>query len=402
MKLKLTIFFLFSVLTIFGQSPDGLKEILTIKSKIYNKERKIAVYLPPNYQEAKNEKLQVAYVFDAQWEPMFNYVSNSISYLSAIGELNKMIVVGIYTENRPKEFVPMPTSEEEKKNWNEKPDFGFSALLDQHLIEEVFPLIKQKYNTNDYKLAIGHSLGGTYLLNSFAENKHIFNSYIAISPNLTYDENEIQKKIKRLINSANEINSFLNISVGDADKTEKSFTAGIRLLDTILQSKKANGLKFKFDYLKDATHMSSPFKEIPLALIEFSKTLQQPNTEEISTMLKNKKILFSLQLKSYYQNISNWVGYSYLPYEGQLNSLAYSILDKNPDEGLSVINWALELYPDGINLYDSKAEILEHLNRTQEAKETLKVGLQKLEKLKIDKSEYSNFKNILEKHLNKN
>ncbi|MFH6999251.1 alpha/beta hydrolase-fold protein [Flavobacterium sp. FlaQc-57] len=402
MKLKLTIFFLFSALTIFGQSPDGLKEILTIKSKIYNKERKIAIYLPPNYQEVKNEKLQVVYVFDAQWEPMFNYVSNSISYLSAIGELNKMIVVGIYTENRPKEFVPMPTSEEEKKNWDEKPSFGFSTLLDQHLTEEVFPLIKEKYNTNDYKLAIGHSLGGTYLLNSFAENKHIFNSYIAISPNLTYDENEIQKKIKRLINSTSEINSFLNISVGDTDKTEKSFTAGIRLLDTILQSKKVNGLKFKFDYLKDATHMSSPFKEIPLALIEFSKTLRQPNAEEISKMLENKEITFTLQLKSYYQNISNWVGYSYLPYEGQLNNLAYSILLKDPDEGLNIINWALELYPNGINLYDSKAEILEQLNRNQEAKETLKVGLQKLEKLKIDKTEYSNFKNILEKHLNKN
>lgn len=401
MKLKLTIFFLFSALSIFSQSPDGLKEVLTIKSKIYNKERKIAVYLPPNYQDIKNEKLQVVYVFDAQWEPMFNFVSNSISYLSAIGELNKMIVVGIYTENRPKEFVPMPTSEEEKKNWDEKPSFGFSALLDQHLIEEVFPLIKQKYNTNDYKLAIGHSLGGTYLINSFAENKHIFNSYIAISPNLTYDNNEIQKKIKRLINSTNQINSFLNISVGDADETEKSFTDGIRLLDTILQSKKVNGLKFKFDYLKDATHMSSPFKEIPLALIEFSKTLRQPNAEEISKILENKEIPFTLQLKSYYQNISNWVGYNYLPYEGQLNSLAYSVLPKDPNEGLNIINWALELYPNGINLYDSKAEILEQLNRNQEAKETLKIGLQKLDKLKIDKTAYSNFKNVLEKHLNK-
>jgi predicted alpha/beta superfamily hydrolase len=401
MKFKFTLLFLFCNIIAFAQSPDGKKEVITIHSKIYNKERKIAVYLPPNYERIKNEKLQVIYVFDAQWEPIFNYIANSVSYLSAIGELNKMIVVGVYTENRTKEFTPMPVTDEEKKYWNENPSFGFSALLDQHLVDEVFPLIKKKYNTNDYKLAIGHSLGGTYLLNSFAENKHIFNSYIAISPNLTYDDNEIQKKIRKLITSTNRINSFVNVSIGDSDKTEKNFTKGIRLLDTILQSHKVNGLKFKFDYLTDETHMSSPFKEIPSALIEFSKTMRQPSDTEVSQMLENKEISFIPQLKSYYINLSNWAGYDFFPNEDKLNSLAYLILPKNPNEGLNTINWALELYPDGINLYDSKADILEKLNKKDEAIETLKTGLQKLEKLKIDKTEYSNFKAMLEKHLNK-
>jgi predicted alpha/beta superfamily hydrolase len=400
--MKSTLITIFTLLHffLFGQTPDGKKEMLIIKSDVYKTDRKIAVYLPPNYEDIRNEKLQVVYVFDGQSEPLFNYVANSISYLSAMGELNHMIVVGIYTKNRPKEFIPMPVSKEEKDYWNEKQDFGFSALLDKHLTDEVFPLIEKKYNANKYKLAIGHSLGGTYLVNSFADGKKIFNSYIAISPNLEYDNDEIQNKVKMLLKNTKSINSFLNISIGDLDQTEKKFTRGIKVLDTIISTNMVVGLKYRLDYLKDASHSTSPFKEIPIALLEFAKITKRPNDDELLKMLNNKQISFSEGLKNYYKNLSNWVGYEYLPSENQINNLAYfSLNNKNAKEGLNIENWALELYPNSINLYDSKAEMLENLNQKDEAQKTAKIALEKLEKNKPDAEDYKYYKNMLEKHI---
>ena len=390
----------FFSITLYSQSVDGKKELITIQSDVYKKERKLAVFLPSYYEEFKDESFQVIYLLDGQWEPLFNYVANSVNYLRSIGEMGNTIVVGIYTEDRPKEFLPIPQDEEEKQKWESKKSYGYSELLDKHLINEVFPLIQKKYNINQYKIGIGHSLGGTYIVNSFADGKNIFNSFIAISPNLEFDKYGIQKKIKNLVTTKKEINSYLCISVGDSDETEKKFSKGIQLLDSIITSSNVKGLKYKFDRLKNATHSNSILKELPEALLEFSKIIKKPNDSQLEEMLSNTSIPFIVSIKNHYKSISNWLGYTYLPSENEINSFAYfSLKNKNPKEGLSIINWALEIYPNSINLYDSKAEMLENLNQKKEAIEAAKVGLKKLKSLNLQQEDNDYYKEMLEKHL---
>ena len=402
MKIKLITILTILSISLFGQTPDGKKEVITIKSDTYKTDRKIAVFLPPYYEEIKNEKLNVVYVFDGQFEPLFNYITNSISYLSAIGEINNMIIVGIYSDDRRKEFTPEPESAEGRTKWLAKLEYGFSNLLDKHLINEVFPLIEKTYNVNKYRIGIGHSLGGTYLINSFAENQKLFNSYIAISPNLEFENNQIQNKIEKLLIKSTEINTFLNVSVGNLDETELKFTKGIKTLETILNNSKTKGLKYRFEYLTNANHSTSPFLEIPIALIEFSKYFKKPNDDKLLEILNNKNLDFTLEMKNYYLEKSNWLEYNFLPSENEVNSLAYFCLNnKNPKESLKIISWALDLYPNGINLYDSKAEILENLNKNTEAVNVAKLGLEKLEKIKNETEDYDYYKTMLEKHLPK-
>ncbi|HNC30410.1 MAG TPA: hypothetical protein PKX08_10430, partial [Cyclobacteriaceae bacterium] len=88
--------------------------------------------------------------------------------------------------------------------------------------------------------------------------------------------------------------------------------------------------------------------------------------------------------------------------EDDLNRIAYIALsNKKADEGVRILNWAIELYPNGINLYDSKAEMLENLSRSKDAKNSLKLGLVKLEatKLTMSNERYDYFKKILDEHL---
>ena len=401
--MRSVIFFmcLFLTCALFAQGSEGKKEVIVIHSDVYKTDRKIAVYLPPGYDPLKGEKLQVAYLFDGQWEDLFNYVTSTLSYLASIGEAKNMIVVGIYAQDRQSEFTPNAINEETKTRWK-NPKIGLSALLDNHLRTEVFPLIAKKYNVENYRLGIGHSLGGTYLINSFSENSKLFNAYIAISPNLEYDNYEILMKAERLLKAESKINSFLNVSVGDSDDYEKFFYRGVKQLDSILSAVRVNGLKFNFDYLRNEDHLSSPLTELPKALRSFAKLTAKPSRSEVSKILSDESLSLYEEIKKRYNELEEWLGYQFQPTEDDLNRIAYIALsNKKADEGVRILNWALELYPNGINLYDSKAEMLENLSRSKDAKNSLKLGLVKLEatKLTMSNERYDYFKKILDEHL---
>ncbi len=395
-------FFLCLNLFSFGQTPEGKKELFTIKSEVYKADRKIAIYLPPNYEDVKDEKLPLIFVFDGQWEQLFNYITSSVSYLSDIGVMRKYIIIGIYTEDRRKEFIPEPVTAELIKKFKAKGEFGYSNLLDKHIKEEVLPFIESKFKVENFRLAIGHSLGGTYIMNSFAQNQNLFNSFIAFSPNLEYDSGQIVKKINSLLLSKKSINSFVNISVGDKDLTEQSFKIGIKQLDSIFKTTKVNGLRSRFDYLKNETHQSSPFKELPSALTEFANLTGKPSDEELLKMLKNNKSTFSKELKIKYKAISEFVGYNYIPTEREVNTMAYfSFNNKNNKEAIKVADWGLELYPKALNIFDSKAEFLDAEKDYTTSLEVLQKGQIKLEEIKSELAEdfYIYYKKMLEDHI---
>lgn len=401
--MRSVIFFMCLFLTsaLFAQSSEGRKEVIVIHSDVYKSDRRIAVYLPPGYDPQKEEKLQVVYLFDGQWEALFNYVTSTLDYLASIGEARRMIVVGIYAQDRQSEFTP------EIKVTGGKvivinPRLGLSALLNKHLLTEVFPLISKSYPVENFRVAIGHSLGGTYLVNAFAENSKLFNAYIAVSPNLEYGNYEVLKKVEKLLASSPTVNSFLHVSVGDTDEYEKLFYKGIKRLDSMLTSAKIRGLRFNVDYLVNENHLSSPVTELPRALKSLSKLMARPANSEIVAIINNESLSLYEELRKRYSELEEWFGYTYQPSENDLNSIAYvALYNKKAGESVKILNWALELYPDGINLYDSKAEMLENLSKTKDAKNALELGLKKLEGVKstLDKERYDYYKKILEEHM---
>lgn len=92
-----------------------------------------------------------------------------------------------------------------------------------------------------------------------------------------------------------------------------------------------------------------------------------------------------------------------MPSENELNDKAYVCLNNDqPKESVKIINWAIEMYPNGFNLYDSKAEFLESMNENKEAEKVLRYALDRLQKSKGEISRYDYFKEVLENHLEEN
>lgn len=183
--------------TVFGQNIARVENV-KIQSKALNQEREILIYTPADYDWRVNEYFNVIYVFDCQSREFFDYTTSMIPFLTE--NTKSFIVVGItspYIEKldyaRNNDFLPVLKTEESSKRFGK-----YSGNADNFLnfvSGELIPYVDSNYRTLNNKLAIGHSLSASFILYSFIENVDLFNNYIAISPNLAYDNEILTNKL---------------------------------------------------------------------------------------------------------------------------------------------------------------------------------------------------------------
>ena len=190
MKKQILLFSFFSISTLSFSQSKSLNYIFD--SDVFNGERTISVFTPESYNSGDSaKKFNVAYLFDGQFQPYFSIVSSVMSYYEQTNEGLPLIIVGIHTfdDNRWAEFVPLCEGEQ-TENIEE------ADKLSYFLRKEVIPLIESKYRTTNFKIGIGHSLGGTFVINEIIKDSSLFNAVIAVSPNLTICNEQIIKKQK--------------------------------------------------------------------------------------------------------------------------------------------------------------------------------------------------------------
>ena len=75
-----------------------------IHSAVLKEERNYRVYLPDSYAWAKDRRYPVLYVLDG--ESQFLHTAASVDYLAAHGETPELIVVGLDSTVRVRDFSP--------------------------------------------------------------------------------------------------------------------------------------------------------------------------------------------------------------------------------------------------------------------------------------------------------
>lgn len=238
---------------LFAQKDKAIKPINhTIKSKIFNVDRKISVHLPEQYSKDPSQKMVVAYLFDGQFEPYFSMVNGVVDYYSQTETTIPMIIVSIHTENRWAEFVP--TSERDSIDTS---FVKYTSLLADHLEKEVFPLIESNYRTLPFRLGIGHSLGGTFLLYSIFKKPALFRGIIAASPNMTSNNNELVKLGDEFLQANPLTSCFAYVTAGTVGEMENSFRNSIECFDTIVNKLKLKNFSWSYDKIEGANHMTT-------------------------------------------------------------------------------------------------------------------------------------------------
>lgn len=395
------IFLLFSI-SITAQDYSGITKTHKLESKVFNKEREIDVFVPFSYTENPTQSYPTMYLFDGQFDALFDMTSGISDYMSQVGELNEFIIVGIKTENRPSEFTPMYTNEKTKEDW-EDITVGQAEILENHLKNEIFPFVESNYRVQPFRLAIGHSLGGTFVLNTILSQPNFFQAIIAISPNLSYDYEQLITKFDTYFKNNDSVRKLIYISAGTVGSMENKFRVSAEKLDHIINYYNPKEIKYNFEILENENHSTTPIYTISKGLKEVAK-IWVISEEQTEKLLEDDSKPFVNDIKAFYANLSTWLTYDVKPTADEVNGFGYECVYADKfEEALKVFDWALELYPNNANLYDSKAEAYEKNGDFKQAKAHYKKALEVLEKTKdtYDSETYEYYKEIFNEHLNK-
>jgi len=356
MKLTFIAFFLFISTLSFSQlKTEAIDHV--IDSNIYEGKRTISVFLPSSYNSENSiENFAVAYLFDAQFEPYFSMVSSIMSYYEQTNEGVPMIIVGIHTSNRWGEFGPV--YKEDKNEQNKGAD-----KLTEFLAKEVIPFVEEKYRTKSFKVGVGHSLGGTYVINEVTKENSIFNAVIAASPNLTvYNEQIVAQAVDYYTNSPSN-SRFLYTSVGTEGEMEQNFKKSLLHLDSITAEKSLKNMTWKCDILKGENHMTTFVPTFNKGYLSLSSKLRLMD-KELVKLADNPEYKMEDDLVRFYKELSL--------FNGEKNELT---IDRVMAHAFKLSQY--KKYTASIELFHFSDRMLEESEKSLEEKNKFKEKIKK-------------------------
>ncbi|MBD1382817.1 alpha/beta hydrolase [Metabacillus arenae] len=160
-----------------------------------------------------------------------------------------------YTMAQADESLPL------KPDGTAWPEQGGAREFLAFIEEELKPKIHRTYKTDPNKQTIfGHSLGGLFVLYTLFSNHASFQTYIAGSPSIHWNERSILEKEKTFINrlERDEIHANLLIGIGELEKEHKIFKIGehAKKMSERLSTYKNQGLNVKFIQFEEEGHTS--------------------------------------------------------------------------------------------------------------------------------------------------
>ena len=362
----------FFTLNSYGQIIDTL----SIYSNSLKEYRKIMVYTPLKYDYSPKQRFEVIYVLDAQAREMFDMVHSTVAFKNY--DICPMIVVGIVSNDRNKDFLPV---NEQKETFNKYyGHLGNADLFLKFIQDELIPYMDNHYRTLPKRIAIGHSNGGTLIGYSFLKNPNLFDAYLAISPNFAYDNSQLVRGFQNLNPELIQSEKFFYTCNSGGSPEEGDWVVARKKVLEILQTRDFKGnLVFKND--------------------DFSSTENHYSVFQIGVLngLKeyfNYQFLNADKLLNYYDNLSSIKIQEFNPQD--LNSIGYDFYYSlgKPKDALKILIWANKKFPKDINLYDSIGEMYQNLKMYEEAKKQYLLLDKKIEEFKpsLKDSEYLQLK----------
>ena len=192
------------------------------RSRFLAQERTIVVYLPPGYDAGSAERYPVLYLHDGQ--NVFDqatsfgeewHVDESAQALIDAGEIEPLIIVGIYNtgEHRVDEYTPTPGA-----------DLGRGGHADDYghmLIQELKPFIDETYKTlpSAASTALGGStLGGLLTMHLGLRYPTAFSRLAVLSPSVWWDNRVLLSEVEALQHKL-PLRIWLDAGTAEGDET---------------------------------------------------------------------------------------------------------------------------------------------------------------------------------------
>jgi len=249
-----------------------------------------------------------------------------------------LIVVGIHTEDRWNEFAPIPANDQNGQNEG-------SNQLHNFLADEVFPLIDSSYRTTNFRIGVGHSLGGTFVVDEALQEPSIFQAVIAASPNLTMNEEQVLATANSFYAQHRDNRRFLFIRGGNDGETEQLFSPTTARLDSITKQFSLPDMTWDFKILNGKDHMTTFIPTFDNGYRALSARMQLSN-DALLDLANDTSVGIVKQIELFYARSSRLTGDPVTLSASQLNDYGYSLFQS-------------EKYAAAHEVYEHAAELLE-------------------------------------------
>ena len=336
--------------------PYELPERVTVKSQVLGEERSVLVRLPPGYAARAGERFPVLYMTDG--DAHIQHTSGTVSFLARNARMPEMIVVGISNTDRTRDLTPTRV---EQVPGNPNARFPTSGGADKFLkfIEtELIPLVESKYRTQPFRALAGHSLGGLFAVHTMLTRPELFNSYIAVSPSLQWDNFVEIDRVKEFFKTRKELNRTLFTSLGnEPGDIGKAFG----LFRDILGGQQLKGFVWEAVRYEDEDHGSVVLRSHYAGLRKVFDGWQFPRDPATGAIVGGLK-----GIEEHYHKLSERLGYAVVVPEALMNQIGYQLMAQgNTEEAVAAFRLNVERYPGSANVYDSLGEAYERAGRLE-------------------------------------
>jgi predicted alpha/beta superfamily hydrolase len=250
-KMKVSILLILTQFSIcFAQQKKSdfvIGDKISFESRVLNERKTIVVIPPYNYKDRPDEKFPVLYVLDPGNNlfaafGIVNYYSDMLKIMPS------MIIVGIVSNDRERDYLPTPSKEQ--------PTGGGADKFLRFISSELISLIDSTYPANSERCIIGHSAGGLFAIYALENQPELFNSLICIDPSLWYDDKSCIRELPDFLKKNKDIKKSIFISLSNENGM------GVFSFIDALETYAPEGLRWDYIHYKNETHNSLGFKSI--------------------------------------------------------------------------------------------------------------------------------------------
>ncbi|AXG72237.1 ferri-bacillibactin esterase BesA [Kordia sp. SMS9] len=363
----------------------GIKD--SIHSNILNETRELWIHHPDGNSDTvkKREKYPVLYLLDGNSH--FYSVVGMVTQLSAVNGNTicpKMIIVGIPNTNRIRDLSPARLTEKSSKLSGYKVEnTGGGEAFISFIEKELIPYIDKTYETESYRMFIGHSLGGLAVMNILLQKPELFNAYVAIDPSMWWNDQKLLQKIRNTKFDERYKHKKLFVAIAntmhkgmDTIKVKKDTayaTRHIRAileLNAVLKKDALNNLSYKGKYYKNDTHGSVPFIAEYDALRYIFDFYQIQITKQ---ELMNPKKDVLAKVKNYYQRLSKEFQRNIKPKKYYIEDIANRLMDlRQFEKAEAFFKLNASYYPKDFYVYSCLGDFYTTLGNKEKAIENFK------------------------------
>jgi predicted alpha/beta superfamily hydrolase len=221
-------------------------ETLTIDSKLLGETRRINVYTPPGYEKS-SARYPVMYMPDGGVDEDFPHVAADIDAAIRAGEMRPVIVAGIENTERRRDMTGPTQVESDRKIATH---VGGSASFRAFIRDELMPVIRKRFRGNGETAIIGESLAGLFIVETFFEEPKLFDTYIALSPSLWWNDQALVRSAGKWLRSRPKLTVTLYLaSAGDDDRGD-----AVKALAGVLRADAPKRLTWSYEPRTDLQH----------------------------------------------------------------------------------------------------------------------------------------------------